>query len=406
MYTHAVADSVAAERLKERALNWLETMRLPGTVGQYRLNRGADASVFSSCFAVFLRHLLGDLDTLDSAERQAWLSWLQEFQDPESGLFVDQQNAARAPDQDHDNEHLNRQLTTFCLSAVHALGGRPRHPLRFLDAWKDPARIERWLDSLNWKNPWNCGNKAMFMGIFLAYDLEQTGDPGTRRALDAWFDWHDRHQRPASGFWGEGPRADYIDGMGGAYHQYTIYNYMQRPLGYPEQIVDRVLLLQQPDAMYSPYQGGATCYEMDAVDILVHSYRRHDYRRADIRAALRRMLPAVLETQNADGGFCWGRRRPFGPAGYLRLTTDLARHRSLFYWYLSWRAALVIQIRRRPQLKTGWVPQPRDWHESSVFDTWFRCLTIAEISQVVDDTPYARLSWQYLTVPGLGWFPQ
>jgi len=121
------------------------------------------------------------------------------------------------------------------------------------------------------------------------------------------------------------------------------------------------------------------------------------------------MLPTrdddgTLANQNPDGGFCWGRPRPFGRKGYGRLAGDIFRHRSPVYWYLSWRAALAIQIRRRPQLHTGWADQPRDWTESSIFDTWFRCLTIAEISQVLTDSPYAQLNWQYLSVPGLGWF--
>jgi hypothetical protein len=393
-----------AARLRERVLAWLETMRVPGQVGAYRLNRGVAPTPFASCFAVFVRHLFGDLDTLSSAERAAWLASLQDLQDPATGLFVDSTNAARAPDPTHDAEHLNRQLTTFVLSAIDALGGQPRYPLRFLDDWKAPEVLRRWLSGLNWSNPWNSGNKAMFMGIFLLYDAEHTGDPRSRLAVEAWFDWHERHQNPKTGFWGVGPRADYIDGMGGAYHQFTLFHYANRPLRYPEQIIDRTLFLQQPDGMYSPHSGGATCYELDAADILIQLHRRHLYRTHDIQSALRRVLVGTLSNQNPDGGFCWGRPRPFGLAGYSRLAGSIFQHRSPVYWYLSWRSALAIQARPNPQLRTGWADQPRAWTESSIFDTWFRCLTIAEISHVLTDIPYAQMNWQYLSVPGLGWF--
>lgn len=392
------------EDLRRRVLAWLETMRMSGHIGQFRLNHGSDATVFASCFAVFLRHLFDDLKNLDAEERLSWLGWLQGFQDQTSGLFVDPESVSRTPDRLHDPDHLNQQLTTFCLSAIHALGGRPLYPLRFLEAWKPKDKLIAWLNSLDWHNSWNSGNKAMFMGIFLIYDGIQGGAPMSLQALEAWFDWHDQHQNPETGFWGAGQRAHYIDGMGGAYHQYLIYNYMKRPINYAERIVDRTLFLQQPDGTYSPFQGGMTCYEMDAVDILVQMYLRNDYRREDIRVALRRVLMGTLRTQNPDGGFCWGRYRPWNLQEYRRLITDFSRHRSFYYWYRNWRAAVVTQLRRKPKLKTGWTSQARDWSESSVFDTWFRSLTIAEICCVLTDMPYAGFPWKFLSVPGLGWF--
>jgi len=75
-----------------------------------------------------------------------------------------------------------------------------------------------------------------------------------------------------------------------------------------------------------------------------------------------------------------------------------------FSYYEELRATLAIKIKRLLRLRTDWADQSRDWTESSIFDTWFRCLTIAEISQVLTDSPYAQLNWQYLSVPGLGWF--
>jgi hypothetical protein len=393
--------------LKERVLNWLSTLHPDEeAVWVYRLNQTADPSVFASCFAVFLRHLFDDLQTLSEGERAAWLSWLQGFQDPETGLFMDPENVNRATDPLHDTEHLNRQLSTFCLSAIDALGGKPHHRLRFLEPWKDSDRLTHWLESLDWYNPWNCGNKVMFMGIFFAYDAHYNGDATSLEALDIWFDWHDQNQSSKTGFWGNGRKAAYIDGMGGAYHQYVVYNYQERIIRYADRIVDKVLFLQQPDGMYSIYKGGASCYELDAVDILVHLYERHDYRRGEIEQALRRVLTGVLANQNPDGGFCWAQLPAWGIKDFWRLGTDIFRHKSIYYWYLCWRSAIRIQTVRQPEISTGWSRQGRRWSDSSIFDTWFRCLTIAEISQVLPDLPYAELEWQFLKVPGLGWFPK
>jgi hypothetical protein len=391
--------SPSAMQLRTRVLGWLDTMRAGDGPGEYRLNAGVAPTVFASCFAVYLRHLFDDRPP--TGERQAWLDRILAYQDPVTGLFVDPGNRERSPDTTHDAQHLDWQLTTFCLSAVNALGGVPRYPLAFVDAWT-PDRTRAYLSSLDWTNPWNSGNKAMFLGIVLSCHAT-AGSAGAVSALEAWFDWHDVH-RNAAGFWGLGTSAQFIDGMGGAYHQFLIYRFWQRPIGPLERIVDRVLFLQQPDGLYSPWPSGATCYELDAVDILVHAYRTADYRRPDIAAALRRLQPGVLSMQNADGGFCWGRRTPLTPLGWLRMGAAFAGHRSPFYLYYSLRAAAAIQVRRNPRLRTGWAESARLWNESSVFDSWFRCLTLAEIATVLPESPYAGARWQFLDVPGLGWF--
>ena len=394
--------TLAVDTLRRRTLDWLSTMAAGGP-GEYRLHAAAEPTPFASCFAAFLRHLFGDLDALAPADRAAWVTRLQQLQRQDSGLFVDDSNDRRATDALHDADHLNFQLTSFCLGALHALGARPVHPLRCTEAWT-PDGIRRRLDALDWSQPWNSGNKAMFLGICLAYAATHGGEARAGATLEAWFDWHDAHQNPDTGFWGDGFRARYIDGLGGAYHQFTVYNYMGRPVRHHQRIIDRTLMLQQPDGMYSPYLGGMTCYELDAVDVLVHLYARHDYRRAEIEASLRRTLDAVASAWNADGGFCWGRRRAFRGGDWLRLLGEAASHRDPAYLYLSARAALSTYTSRHAVLRNGWSRAPRGWHDSSIFDTWFRCVTIAEIAAVVPHTPYSGMGWQPLDVPGLGWF--
>ena len=66
--------SKEALSLRQNVLGWLETMHLSEAPGcTYKLNAGADPSVFASCFAVFLRHLFADLDRLTENERSNWL---------------------------------------------------------------------------------------------------------------------------------------------------------------------------------------------------------------------------------------------------------------------------------------------------------------------------------------------
>ena len=311
-------------------------------------------------------------------------------------------------DPTHDEEHLNRQLTTFCLSAIDALGGHPDYPLSFLDRTKEKAALTHWLDHLNWDNPWNSGNKVMFLAIALAYNYEHFGDEKSRDALEVWFDWMDSHQNPKTGFWGISRDSEYFVGMGGFYHQFLIYEYLNRNLLYKERIVDRMLFLQQPDGLYFPGQGGGTCDDIDAISPLVHFYHKMDYRRNDIRDSLKRSLLAILENQRPDGGFCWSNRRSLKLSEYGKLFFSIIKHRDFYYWYkinrVGIRSHMKSILKSVPTIKTGWNRSTRSLWDSSLFDTWLRCVTLAEICTVLTDEPYASLDWQFLPTPGLGWY--
>ena len=395
--------------LKNRVLNWLNTMHVKNSpVWKYRMTKGADATVFTSCFAVFIHHLHNNLKNLSTAERSEWLNYLLSFQDEKTGLFVDPEAKERVTDHTHDEEHLKRQLTTFCLSAVEALGGKPSFPLNFLNNWKDAKSLINWLDNLNWENPWNSGNKVMFLAICFSYNYEHFGDDKAREALDVWFDWMDRHQNPETGFWGTSRDSNYFVGMGGFYHQFLIYEYFDRELHYVERIIDRILTLQQPDGLYFYGQGGGTCEDIDGIAPLVHFYHKYDYRRNNIKASLKRSLSAIMDNQNEDGGFCWSNRRKLKLSEYWKLTTSIFRHGDLYYWYIINRSGIRSHmkkiLRHYSSIRTGWNRSKRTLWERSLFDTWLRCLAIAEICTVLTEEPYASLNWQFLSTPGLGWF--
>lgn len=395
--------------LKDRVLNWLQTMHNEDEpVWAYRMNAGSDITIYTSCFAVFIHHLFNNLKNLSTDKRSEWLNYLLSFQDEKTGLFVNPEVSEMVTDPTHDEEHLNRQLTTFCLSAIEALGGKPDYPLMFLDTWKNKAPLISWLGNLDWENPWNSGNKVMFLAICLAYNYEHFGDEKSREALNVWFDWMDRHQNHKTGFWGTSRDSDYFVGMGGFYHQFLIYEYFDREVQYAEQIVDRMLFLQQPDGLYFPGQGGGSCDDIDAISTLVHFYHKFSYRRDDIMVSLRRSLSAILENQNSDGGFCWSNRRKLKFIEYWGLITSIFRHRDPYYWYTINRKGIrshqKIILRNYSYIKTGWNRSKRTLWDSSLFDTWLRCLAIAEICTVLTDEPYASLDWQFLSTPGLGWF--
>ena len=399
------------DELKQRVLIWLESTRGKDALyGTYKMSSSTEATLFSSCFAVFLRELYNDLQNITSRQRQEWIDLISGWQDAETGFFIDPRlkNEGLFSEhlgKDHDWAYVTWQSTCFCLSALKALGGEIRYPFKFLNEWRGPDKVTSWLESLDWKRgTWTAGNVAMFLGVCLITDYEMNRDQRTKEALEAFFAWHDKFQDPRTGFWGTNYGTPLYIGLFGAMHQYLLYYYMNRPLKYMERIVDNALLIQQPDGLFSVVGGGGACEDLDAVDTLVNMYQRIDYRRNDIQKALEKVLVATVNSQNEDGGFPWAKRHHFGIKDWLRI--GLSFKLGFNHWYSSSKEAVLKQtiLWNRPLRPLGWTKTPIPVAESYIFPTWFRSLTLALISQVLPENPYSQIEWGFLSAPGLGYF--
>lgn len=400
-------------QLRSEILNWLEGLRVKDApYGTYKMSASTEATLFSTCFAVFLRELYNDLGNISPGQRREWIDLIKGWQDEETGFFIDPRLKREGTynqclTREHDWGYVTWQATSFCISALKALGDAARYPFKFLDEWKNPDKVISWLESLDWKHgTWTDGNTAMFLGICLITDYELNGESRAKKAIEAFFDWHDNFQDPRTGFWGTNCGTPLHIGLFSALHQYLLYYYMNRPLKYMERIIDNTLLIQQPDGLFSAMGGGGGCEDLDAVDTLVNMYQRVDYRRDDIRRALHKVLVATVNSQNEDGGFPWAKRYHFGVKDWLRLGLSIRQHRNLNFWYHSCREAMIGQFitRNRPLHPPGWTKTPIPAKESYVFPTWFRSLNLALISQVIPENPYAQIEWKFLSAPGLGFF--
>lgn len=395
-----------SSRVSDEILSFVDSMRDSSGLGfSYKLFKGAEVNPFASCFALYLRYLLGDLEKLSNSEKEEWIIYLKSFQDPETGLFSDPEAANRVVDERHDSIHLDRQFTTFCISALGCLNSKADYPLKFLEDFYDEEYFSNWINNLDWSNSSNSGNKVMFIAICAIYNFEKFGDEYSKALIENWFDWMDDNQDPVTGFWGTSKNTQYFNGILGFYHQFLIYNYLERDVRYPERIVDRCLFLQLPDGGFNPEYGGASCDDIDAIHTLVYLYHKFDYRRSDIESALRKTKKMILKNQNKDHGFCWSKHNWYDYHRYLDILKNSIKKKDIFYSYLCLRGLARGQKKDliKQKVTTGWSTIHREESESSLFDTWFRCSTITLIETVITEEvilPGANL----LKSPGLGWF--
>ena len=366
---------LAINTARQRSLQWLGAMQVPELPrGVARISAVHDVAAWHGMLlpgtynAVMALDLLGGLDGWSDADRHALAGWLLQHR-REDGVFripgMHDDAVFKKPDQAETWRYIDFHVTNYSLGAVQALASKeaPDAPpqLAFAQPWLDTTTLKAWLADRDLRDPWQEGNNIVNLGSFLLL-MRDHGDAALQArvaaSLAVLFDWHDRLQEPATGFWGVGQASDPVralHAMAGSMHNFHLWYATGRPLPYQDKAVDWCLA--------QPPQIDSACIDVDLVDLLVHAHRLIDHRRADIEVWLRQLLPRLLAIQRDDGGF----------------------------------ADVNEGVRRQD----GWV---RGYQEpqglSNTFATWFRWIAIAMIA----DTLWpSRWPWRFRRMVGIGY---
>jgi hypothetical protein len=354
------------DRARMRTLRWLDAMQVRSEPqGVLRISAAHDEGRWPGMTlpgtynGVLCRHLL-DAATGDAA---TLVAWLLRHRRPD-GVFripgMHDADVFKKPDHTETWRYIDFHVTNYALGAIDALDPAQVPNLAFAMPWLDPTTLKAWLAERDLRDPWQEGNNIVNLGSFLLLmrRFALASPERIEAALRIVFDWHDRLQEPATGFWGVGQLSDaraLQHAMAGSMHNFHLWYATGRPLPYQHRAVDYALG-QTPRI-------DSACIDVDLVDLLVHAHALIDHRRAETRAWLRRMLEALLGFQSADGGF-----------------------------------ADELHGERR---QDGWV---RGYAEpqglSNTFATWFRWIAIAMIA----DTLWAGWRrWNFRRMVGIGY---
>jgi hypothetical protein len=299
------------EAARGRTLAWLDLMQVPGAprgVGRASIAhdpaRWPGVLLPGSYNAVICRHLLGGLDDWTAAEQDRLVEWFEAARLPDGRFRVagmDDTTVFKKPDPVETWRYIDFHVTNYTLGAIQALAPDRRPVMGFARPFLDQTTLLAWLALRDLRDPWQEGNNIVNLASFFLL-IAENGDAGDRagvdRAMATLFDWHDRLQEPATGFWGVGQTLDptrLLHAFAGAMHNYHLWYAAGRPLPFQDRAIDYCLSL--PPRVHS------ACIDVDAVDLLVHGHRLIDHRRTDIEAWCRRLLADLLDQQNPDGGF-------------------------------------------------------------------------------------------------------
>jgi hypothetical protein len=389
------------EHLRNDVLSWLDSLKVPESCGRYRFHANADDTIFCTCFALFILDLFKETKRFTEEQRTGWISYIQRFQNEQYGYFEPEQYY-------HEDKERNRyQLTCFCLSALRILGAEPKFPLKFIEQWRTPNDVKKYLyeRGCHQGRP-GSGNKAMFLAIFFTWQYETTKEDHLLDKIGAWFEFHNETQN-RKGFWGRDLRSHYLYGLQNGFHQLVMYFFWHKDIPRLKRIIDVALMSQDKDGFFGPTPGGEACHDYDAIHILALARRATDYRKDQIEACLSRAFDAILTIRNSDGGFCQSKAKLAGLADFFRHIPVYFSNGSPYLWYYRSRASLAVLLKAGNLIHTGWTREPRAWNQSNLWDTWFRCLALAEVAQTIDRTTVQDFrDVNFQKAPGIGCFRQ
>ncbi|WP_150913227.1 hypothetical protein [Marinobacter halotolerans] len=333
-------------------LNEASSFVLSNRVGdsfQFRMSSEGQVTLYSSVFAVMTLHYTGALRRFSDHEKSEWAAYINGFQDPETGIY-------RAPEifegqikgGGHNQEHLALHLAAHILPALDLLGSRPQYELTFAEKFLDIETLKGWLSARDWSEAWLEGNNLLFVGQLLVH-LRENGSQQAEQALEVFMEWLDDQVDPETGLWGTNGFCDKYAAIYGGYHQLLLYYYLGRPLIAPDNLIDTALSIQHVDGGYSRWNGGGTCQDVDAVDILVNLYKLTGHRRRDIRRSLRRNYASVMRRKTIEGGFCDRLGHEFNHMGMEMTRTPPDRANMFSTWFGVHTVQLMAEIFKQDQ---------------------------------------------------------
>ncbi|MGF1584841.1 MAG: hypothetical protein ACFCUM_05940 [Bacteroidales bacterium] len=366
--------------LKSNVLRWLNTLRIGNSGFEYKFSPGTSSSLFTTCFALYILDLFKETDNLSLEEKKEWTNYINSFQSESDGLFYP--NPQYHPDKERDVF----QASCFCLSALSILESKPKYRISIVDQWRTRDNVEQYLKERGCHlGKSGSGNKAMFQAILLTHEYERDKDHVLLESINSWFDFHDRFQN-SSGFWGKGRQGRLYKGLQNALHQFVIYEYWNRNYPRIEQVAQTALKLNDQEGFFSHLPGGDSCKEYDSLHLLLYFYK--DSLKL-IEPVLEKAIGALITRWNEDGGFCENPTRPF-KSNYTQLMAFIFNAQNNEIRITRGINVLKEIIKPKKHNTRKWIKESQPWSESTLWDTWFRCLSIAEISCFIDSNYYKR----------------
>ena len=377
---------------------------LQNNEGGFHLQKNYNqTTLMSSAFSIIILELINSLDSLEKSRDQ---DFFLRHQDEKSGLFVDLNLDLKYEKiEDLESNYIHYQTTAFSLSALDALGVKPKFRLAFMDRFRGKDKILKFFDGIDWRNPWHESNKIMFLLQFFSYDYIIMKNEDSLNNIHMILDVLDSFQDPSTGLWGTQFKASAFVSMAAAYHFLIFYKYFNRKINFSEKISSSVFQLQMRDGLFHPFGGGGACEDLDAIDVISKVTSSISDESA---ASLSRAHALLLQNRNEDGGFCWAKRPKFPLLIGLKYFNPRSEifNIGMIKWIVknNYIGSVIPFIRERKIYRySNWNKMKYDINHSDSWSTWFRLLSIATIEKLIPELKKHDIDFTCRSLPSIGW---
>ncbi|MFX0074397.1 MAG: hypothetical protein ACFE96_03070 [Candidatus Hermodarchaeota archaeon] len=232
--------------------------------------------------------------------KDEWIEKIKSFQNSKTGWFKEPRF--------NFGFHFKEHSSAFATSALKLLGAEPSFEFNIREKLNTQAKVNNWLKRspewglLFWPGSHRGGGVA---SIFA------TLNRAPHNNFFIWyFDWLDKKADPKVGYWRIGwiyklKKRLTIHELGGSIHYYWIYEFLNRPIPYPEKVIDSTLALQNDKGLWD---GDVSyCIDLDAIFALLRCQRLvPSYRNQDITEAILKYLDYTIPSLN-DRDFLFNR---------------------------------------------------------------------------------------------------
>ena len=185
-------------------------------------SRDLGSTPYGCANAVNILYTIGALPE-SMTEKAAMIKVLQDFQNEESGLFVNPGN-------------YETHTTAFLSGALNLLDAKPLKKAYGFEKYVSKAALDDFMDLIDWNNaPWLGAHLGA--GIYASMLLTETAGDDWE---DHYFAWVDENADPKTGLW----KKDCLEGaplfhyLAAAFHYVFNYEYAKRALPYPKELLD------------------------------------------------------------------------------------------------------------------------------------------------------------------------
>ena len=282
---------------------------------------GVSLDLGFSCYALKCYYMLGLWEKLDNKVQNEWKEYINNFQlnakDLPESSYIDPQIVKHyiSRTQKYSVKNVIKNLLYFfnirsirtssqyykdsiraetkqAISTLFQVGFQNKK--KYTDFPKTHQSIEEYLNSLDWKKPWNAGAQFSAICVFTSTQLDAELKKENESFL---YDYLQEVLDKESGFYHQGNDIDENEKINGAMKVISGLDWINRSIHYPEKIIDYCLNVEP---------GSEGCDLVDLVYVLYKTCSQSNYKKEEVKNFVNEIKLIIRKNYHPEkGGFSY-----------------------------------------------------------------------------------------------------